>query len=303
MIELQFVPNISGELLQNLERWESDPMDVLRISFDAGTFESPPSRQRMLLSQAQALRNYDLGWITPGPTGWTVDLNGLTESVEALRDLEWLRGKVVVQPEVEIEDHWKRPTSGLLHPLPAGSEEREWDVTLALYIAREMVVAQVPGGTHVPDAIRGSRERFREDHPDPRRAAFVMMRFGDTEAHSQIMAGIHAALSPYGIRALRSDQREYHEDLLYNVLTYVYGSGFGIAVFERIEAEEFNPNVALEVGYMMALGKPVCLLKDRTLRTLHTDLVGRLYRAFDPQYPVRTIAPELNNWLRDRRLV
>ena len=31
-------------------------------------------------------------------------------------------------------------------------------------------------------------------------------------------------------------------------------------MFERIESERHNPNVALEVDYMMALGKPVCLL-------------------------------------------
>ena len=31
-------------------------------------------------------------------------------------------------------------------------------------------------------------------------------------------------------------------------------------MFERLESERYNPNVALEVGYMMALGKPVCLL-------------------------------------------
>ena len=69
--------------------------------------------------------------------------------------------------------------------------------------------------------------------------------------------------------------------MLWNILTYIYGCRFGIAVFERIEDEAFNPNVALEVGYMMGLGKPVCYLKERTLRTLHTDLVGQLYSEFD----------------------
>jgi hypothetical protein len=298
MIELQFATNIEGQLLHNLVWREGDPADVLRITFYVGRYESAPHRQRILMAQAQARRRLGPEWIRPGTTGWIVDLDGLTEAIEALRDLEWLRGKVVVQPEVEITEREVRQQQGAPSRAP-----REWSTTVVLYIDRDMVGTQIPEGGQVPDAIRGSLARFREDHPDPRRAAFVMMRFGDTEAHRQIMAGIDAALSPYGIRALRADQREYHEDLLYNVLTYVYGSGFGIAVFERIEAEEFNPNVALEVGYMMALGKPVCLLKDRTLRTLHADLVGRLYRAFDPQHPVRTIPPELNNWLRDKGLV
>ena len=40
--------------------------------------------------------------------------------------------------------------------------------------------------------------------------------------------------------------KEYHEDLLPNILIYLHGCGMGVAVFERIEAEDFDPNVSLE---------------------------------------------------------
>lgn len=69
---------------------------------------------------------------------------------------------------------------------------------------------------------------------------------------------------------------------------------------ERIEADDFNPNVSLEVGYMFALKKPVCLLKDKTLKTLHTALVGKLYRVFDPQDPASSVPPVLTQWLEDK---
>jgi len=82
----------------------------------------------------------------------------------------------------------------------------------------------------------------------------------------------------------------------------MYGCHFGIAVFDRIEADDFNPNVALEVGYMLALNKSVCLLKDRTLKALHADLVGRLYRHFDPQNILNTIPTELSKWMSDKDL-
>jgi hypothetical protein len=153
-----------------------------------------------------------------------------------------------------------------------------------------------------PIEIQESLERFRIDHPDPSKTAFVMMRFGQTRAHDEIIAGIKRALDPIGITAVRADDKQYHDDLFPNVLTYIYGSGFGIAVFERIETEEFNPNVALEVGYMFALKKAVCLLKDKTLKTLHADLVGKLYRVFDPLNPIETIPSELSRWLRDKEL-
>lgn len=154
-----------------------------------------------------------------------------------------------------------------------------------------------------PIAIKDSLARFRKDHPTPLKTAFIMMRFGSTPAHEAIVQTIKDTLASHGLEAVRADDKEYHTDLLPNIQTYMHGSGFGIAVFERLEAEEYNPNVALEVGYMLALRKPVCLLKDKTLRTLQADLVGKLYRQFDPQRIKQTIKRELDKWLRDQGLL
>ena len=156
--------------------------------------------------------------------------------------------------------------------------------------------------TH-PLEITDSLARFFKDHPEPRRTAFIMMQFGDTQMHESIVAAIRSTLSGYGITGLRADDREYHDDLFPNVLTYMHGCGFGISVFERLEADDFNPNVSLEVGYLRALRKPVCLLKDKTLRTLQADLVGKLYKEFDPQDPEGTIPQELQKWLEDKDII
>jgi nucleoside 2-deoxyribosyltransferase len=84
-----------------------------------------------------------------------------------------------------------------------------------------------------------------------------------------------------------------------NILTYIYGCGFGLAIFERIETEDFNPNVALELGYMMALRKPVCILKDRTLKILPADIISRLYKPFNTYDPKGTIPNHLRKWISD----
>ena len=151
-----------------------------------------------------------------------------------------------------------------------------------------------------PPELRDSLERFRADYPNSHRVSFVMMRFGKTHAHQKITAAIEKALDSAGMVSLRADAKLYHDDLLSNVLTYVHGCGSGIAVFERLEEQTFNPNVSLEVGYMLALKKPICLLKDKTLKTLHTDLIGRVYKEFDPQAPDTTIPPQLTAWLKDK---
>ena len=154
-----------------------------------------------------------------------------------------------------------------------------------------------------PLEIHESLERFKRDYPDFRRNAFVMMKFGKTRGHNEIINSIKSSLEKYSINALRADDKQYHDDLFPNVLTYIYGCRFGIAVFERLEEDDFNPNVSLEVGYMHALKKSVCLLKDKTLKTLHTDLVGKLYKVFDPQDPMATIPNELEQWLKDKDII
>ncbi len=154
-----------------------------------------------------------------------------------------------------------------------------------------------------PPEIQDSLRRFQVEHTDRSRVAFIMMQFQQTPAHDNITEAIKATLGKHGIVGVRADEKEYHDDLLPNVLTYLHGCGFGIAVFERIKTEEaHNPNVALEVGYLLAMGKPVCLLKDRNLPRLQADLVGRLYRQFDSYDPADTIPPQVSGWLRDRGL-
>lgn len=153
-----------------------------------------------------------------------------------------------------------------------------------------------------PIEIRESLQAFKTDHPDPTKVGFIMMKFKETPAHDKILKTIKDTLTNCGLVGIRSDDHEYHDDLLHNVETYMHGCGFGIAVFDRIEEEEFSPNVSLEVGYMMALGKDICLLKDKNLQTLHADLLGKLYKPFDPQNTERTIPNQLLKWLSDKGL-
>lgn len=155
------------------------------------------------------------------------------------------------------------------------------------------------GADSMPDSIRSSLPRFEKDNPDKYKCAFIMMRFSNTKLHADIDNAIKGTLKKNGLIGFRADDKEYHADLFPNVLTYMHGCGFGIAVYERIEAEEYNPNIALEVGYMLGLSKPVCLLKDRTLRVLHADLAEKLYKPFDTQNVDNTISTELGKWLVD----
>lgn len=151
-----------------------------------------------------------------------------------------------------------------------------------------------------PVEITDSILSYKNYYPETATTAFIIMKFGNTPTHKKIVEAIKETLNDFGIVGIRADDKEYHDDLYYNVMTHIYGCKIGIAVFERIERDEFNPNVALEIGYLLALKKPVCILKDRTLSTLQTDLMGKLYKTFDSQEPSESISAALQQWLTDK---
>lgn len=161
----------------------------------------------------------------------------------------------------------------------------------------------IESAERIPIEIKDSFRRFQADHPDPLKAAFIMMKFGSSNVHDAITAAIRSTLSPFGIQGLRADDKQYSDDLFPNIMTYMHGCGFGIAVFERIDADDFNPNVSLEVGYMLALRKSVCLLSDKTLKKMQTDLVGKLYSPFDTYDIMNTINTQLSKWLSAKNIV
>ncbi|MCC7125003.1 MAG: hypothetical protein IT178_09150 [Acidobacteria bacterium] len=154
-----------------------------------------------------------------------------------------------------------------------------------------------------PPYARSATSALLADHPEYHRNCFLVMPFTDTPAHREIAAALKKLLLARGFNLVRADDGVYSEDVMTNVLAYIYGCRFGIAVFERIVRDTFNPNVSLEVGYLMGLGKPVCLLKERTLPHLQSDLVGRLYEEFDAQDLASSLANAVDDWLVRRGML
>ncbi len=148
--------------------------------------------------------------------------------------------------------------------------------------------------------IASGLERFRADYALGAKTAFIIMQFGNTSPHADLVNCIKGTLKLRGITALRADDKEYMDDLFANIKTYMHACDFGVAVFDRITEDDFNPNVSLEVGYMMGMGKSVLLLKDRTLKNLHTDLAGKLYKPFDTTDISSTMPQQIDKWLADK---
>ncbi len=280
----------SGKIQWDHEKTASrNDKEGVTISIELLPHFSKIKRHLAIMQIRKILEKNDVPWLIPGVKEWTIYLDKLKIFIPDISSLTWFNGKISIEPEFETEE-----TLDLGDPL--------YDAKLVFYIHPEDM-ENIIMPLESPIEIQESLTLFKDDYPNPNKVAFIMMRYGETKAHDEIVKAIRSALASHGIDGIRADDKQYHDDLFSNVMTYLYGCGFGITVFERIEADDFNPNVSLEVGYMLALNKPVCLLKDKTIKKLQTDLVGKLYREFDPQDPIGTIPNNINQWLFDKRIV
>lgn len=148
--------------------------------------------------------------------------------------------------------------------------------------------------------IAKPRENLRKEFAD-KKIVFVMMKFPDNtytpeqkDKNEKIFNVIKSVLDQNGLIGLKADYKNYANDLLPNVMTYMEECGYGIAVFDDVG--EFNCNVLFEAGYMIASGKEVGFFKDNTLSSIPSDVVSKLYQPFDSKDP-NTIKIELKKWI------
>jgi hypothetical protein len=142
-------------------------------------------------------------------------------------------------------------------------------------------------------------KKLLDDYSPLERNVFLIMRFKNEPPFSDIVDTIQSVCKKRGLNISRSDDKSYSDDLWDNVMTYMYGSTYAIAVFDQINYREFNPNVALEVGFMLAQNKRILLLKDQAIPVMPTDIIGKIYKSFDTYRPRETIPPQLEKWFID----
>ena len=158
-----------------------------------------------------------------------------------------------------------------------------------------------------PSAIPGYEglqpylDRFFRDHPDYEHNVFVMMRFREEPHYVSLFEIIQRTLSHHGLKALRVDMRSYpdDDDLWANIVVYTMGCARVIAIFDDFEDRDFNPNVAIEYGFMRALNKRVLILKEQRMPRVPADVTGSRFRPFDMMRLEETVTRQVESWLGD----
>lgn len=161
-----------------------------------------------------------------------------------------------------------------------------------------------------PMSLKDEIERFKKDH-ECEVTAFIMTSF--KEKHVKVAKKIQEILSKFGIIGLMASEGEggkYSDNLWNNIEVYMHGCDFGVGIYaddkvlKGVTEEEqknnvrINPNMSQEVGYMLALQKPVCILKDYKLKNIPSDLAGKIY----VQYKKTDIEEKLTDWLVSKRI-
>lgn len=161
------------------------------------------------------------------------------------------------------------------------------------------------GGFVIPPGYQFLAEQcaaFLSDHPDYQRNTFIMTRLQPgNQLLERLDRELRQVLREHGLDPVRADDKMYMPDrnLWNNVCVYLICCSRGVAILEDRIANEFNPNVALEYGFMRALNKPSLLLADTGFRNLRADIIGTLRETFDITDISGTIRQPVERWLRE----
>ena len=139
---------------------------------------------------------------------------------------------------------------------------------------------------------------------DPALNVFIMTKYpdaseaNDTQLQKVINVTVQAIRDGGFIPRLASDARN-HPLLWDNIESYLLYCDQAIAIVEDCHTEELNPNVAMEWGWMRAMGRPVLFLKEVSFSQLRADWEGLVSDTFDWNAPEVRIRPAVVRWLNE----
>ena len=144
------------------------------------------------------------------------------------------------------------------------------------------------------DPLKLNRDEFEKDE---NRNVFIIMRYAPSTTLDLIESTIRETLSKFNLKAILAKDVAFDIELWNNIKFCMDHSRYGIVVFDRVKQPDFSPNVALELGYMIALKRPSLILKEQNIPTLNSDIIGHLYNAFDSYDIINSVSSAIESWL------
>ena len=185
--------------------------------------------------------------------------------------------------------------SNIILYLPPSKADRP---LLRTGIGEKLFISGIPDlpAELVPNSLLGWRrklEAFVSEHPFDK-SIFIMVRY--RRRNQRLISSIKEILKKKNLYGVLASEHKLTDDL-YNPVACLLCCSKGLVVFDRAEANQtFNPNVAYELGMMHLLGRDCIILKHNTLKTLHSDILMRLYNEYST---IRQVEEHVNSWLGD----
>ena len=88
---------------------------------------------------------------------------------------------------------------------------------------------------------------------------------------------LRAVCSAHGLNLILASDGNAEDTLWANVVTYMWGAQYAIVVVDSAN-DVLNSNVLIEVGGMLMTGRRCAILRDITVPSMPTDLVGHIYK-------------------------
>lgn len=201
-----------------------------------------------------------------------------------------------------VSDYLKRIRSALNYAnslilfLPASGAEVQPSPTR---FRHELFLQEIPDVPKewVPNSIVGWRAKiqsFVQKYPFDS-SVFVMVRYRDR--NKDVVSAVKRELNKNRLNGILASEHNLTDDL-YNPVACLLTCSRGIAIFDKAErTQKFNPNVAYELGMMHLLGRQCLILKHKSLVSLHTDILMKLYK---PYTSISDARSEVKLWLESK---
>lgn len=134
---------------------------------------------------------------------------------------------------------------------------------------------------------------------------FIMTKFpsgNDAPAQQlqKVIDTVKSVIIELQYRPQIASQASHQRWLWDNVELFLLGCGRGVAIVEDKYLPELNPNVAMEWGWMVGMGREVLFLREQSFQHDRADWTGLINEPFAWQDPVPGIEAALKKFLPDR---
>jgi DNA-binding transcriptional LysR family regulator len=151
-----------------------------------------------------------------------------------------------------------------------------------------------------PPGLTPAIRTFLEEFPFETNV-FGMTRFAseDPELDDPAASAVEVArdvCTAHGLTFHLASDRALVDDLWGNVAAHMWSCHYGIAFFEDRVGRGLNYNLSIEVGAMLMAGRRCALLRDASIASMPTDLVGHIYRGLDLGVPSQ-VRTNVHQWI------